>query len=110
MFILVFYQCHADPPDLNSFPTRRSSDLRERQPRLLDRLFVRRDDDGGPPRGLSRRVQGGRRVRGSSGRLLVGTPANSARSEEHTSELQSRRDLVCRLLLEKKKISVGSTV
>src|SRR5690349_22276304 len=28
------------------------------------------------------------------------------RSEEHTSELQSRRDLVCRLLLEKKKILV----
>src|SRR5690349_23909361 len=27
----------------------------------------------------------------------------SERSEEHTSELQSRRDLVCRLLLEKKK-------
>src|SRR6266403_3213796 len=27
------------------------------------------------------------------------------RSEEHTSELQSRRDLVCRLLLEKKKIN-----
>src|SRR5699024_11815046 len=32
----------------------------------------------------------------------VGLP--SARSEEHTSELQSRFDLVCRLLLEKKKI------
>src|SRR6266496_6824258 len=31
----------------------------------------------------------------------VWTCAN--RSEEHTSELQSRRDLVCRLLLEKKK-------
>src|SRR2546428_1339146 len=28
----------------------------------------------------------------------------AARSEEHTSELQSRSDLVCRLLLEKKKI------
>src|SRR5438874_7104013 len=28
---------------------------------------------------------------------------SSRRSEEHTSELQSRRDLVCRLLLEKKK-------
>src|SRR5690349_16702581 len=28
---------------------------------------------------------------------------NAFRSEEHTSELQSRRDLVCRLLLEKKK-------
>src|SRR3712207_8982387 len=30
------------------------------------------------------------------------------RSEEHTSELQSRQYLVCRLLLEKKKISHGS--
>src|SRR5690349_24130564 len=29
--------------------------------------------------------------------------ARAGRSEEHTSELQSRRDLVCRLLLEKKK-------
>src|SRR5687768_17658076 len=31
------------------------------------------------------------------------TSANSIRSEEHTSELQSRLHLVCRLLLEKKK-------
>src|SRR5215469_18309634 len=30
-------------------------------------------------------------------------PRCGTRSEEHTSELQSRRDLVCRLLLEKKK-------
>src|SRR5690349_22522455 len=30
-------------------------------------------------------------------------PDERRRSEEHTSELQSRRDLVCRLLLEKKK-------
>src|SRR2546428_3080119 len=30
------------------------------------------------------------------------TPASTNRSEEHTSELQSRSDLVCRLLLEKK--------
>src|SRR5438874_5775128 len=30
-------------------------------------------------------------------------PRETRRSEEHTSELQSRRDLVCRLLLEKKK-------
>src|SRR5690349_22352750 len=29
--------------------------------------------------------------------------SSATRSEEHTSELQSRRDLVCRLLLEKKK-------
>src|SRR5690349_12493972 len=32
----------------------------------------------------------------------------ASRSEEHTSELQSRRDLVCRLLLEKKKPRVGA--
>src|SRR5438874_5329975 len=37
-----------------------------------------------------------------SGALEVST-MTMARSEEHTSELQSRRDLVCRLLLEKKK-------
>src|SRR6266496_5422419 len=37
--------------------------------------------------------------------LVLG--ANPAvRSEEHTSELQSRRDLVCRLLLEKKKKNI----
>src|SRR5438874_9006879 len=33
----------------------------------------------------------------------IGIVHRSLRSEEHTSELQSRRDLVCRLLLEKKK-------
>src|SRR5690349_20065893 len=33
----------------------------------------------------------------------TGAMASTMRSEEHTSELQSRRDLVCRLLLEKKK-------
>src|SRR3712207_8629793 len=45
----------------------------------------------GPRHGESRRV-GGRRLRAVRGR-----------SEEHTSELQSRQYLVCRLLLEKKK-------
>src|SRR3712207_8441336 len=34
---------------------------------------------------------------------LVNPPSTSSRSEEHTSELQSRQYLVCRLLLEKKK-------
>src|SRR5206468_7124165 len=34
---------------------------------------------------------------------LSGIGCSSKRSEEHTSELQSRSDLVCRLLLEKKK-------
>src|SRR5690349_23662502 len=35
--------------------------------------------------------------------FLVECLTEKPRSEEHTSELQSRRDLVCRLLLEKKK-------
>src|SRR5690349_23933665 len=35
--------------------------------------------------------------------VLARVQETMARSEEHTSELQSRRDLVCRLLLEKKK-------
>src|SRR5690349_23994847 len=38
-------------------------------------------------------------------RPRVSHRSSSVRSEEHTSELQSRRDLVCRLLLEKKKIN-----
>src|SRR5690625_6387032 len=47
-----------------------------------------------PPRkGAGRRVQGGGHCRSCTGRC---------RSEEHTSELQSRGHLVCRLLLEKK--------
>src|SRR5438874_9023431 len=37
----------------------------------------------------------------AAGRIIVAE--RIARSEEHTSELQSRRDVVCRLLLEKKK-------
>src|SRR5690606_41796330 len=36
-------------------------------------------------------------------RLTPGILVGSLRSEEHTSELQSRENLVCRLLLEKKK-------
>src|SRR5947209_18227281 len=35
--------------------------------------------------------------------VLPGVSAGETRSEEHTSELQSRQYLVCRLLLEKKK-------
>src|SRR3712207_6982062 len=46
---------------------------------------------GGDPRGLHR------------GRLVPHGRRGEGRSEEHTSELQSRQYLVCRLLLEKKK-------
>src|SRR5436309_11864387 len=38
--------------------------------------------------------------------VLSGDVVSSGRSEEHTSELQSRENLVCRLLLEKKKLSI----
>src|SRR6266540_6334330 len=41
---------------------------------------------------------------GPPGTTSVG--ASRARSEEHTSELQSHHDLVCRLLLEKKKKTI----
>src|SRR5204863_7959096 len=49
----------------------------------------------------------GRRSSAATSRACGRSPrarrAPARRSEEHTSELQSRRDLVCRLLLEKKK-------
>src|SRR3712207_8716866 len=42
--------------------------------------------------------------KGSNGRVIAHIPDSAIpRSEEHTSELQSRQYLVCRLLLEKKK-------
>src|SRR2546430_7677673 len=40
-----------------------------------------------------------------SGPFAVSGDTHDARSEEHTSELQSQSNLVCRLLLEKKKAS-----
>src|SRR5690349_23273339 len=42
----------------------------------------------------------------AKGVCVAGYFEGNGRSEEHTSELQSRRDLVCRLLLEKKKVSL----
>src|SRR2546428_4264501 len=44
-----------------------------------------------------------RRPPTSSGSSSLRRHIRSTRSEEHTSELQSRSDIVCRLLLEKKK-------
>src|SRR5262249_60797335 len=79
------------PPDLHSFPTRRSSDLHGWG---LNRESLR---------GIAILFQHTHRVH------LIDLPgfgeaaAPPARSEEHTSELQSLTNLVCRLLLEKKK-------
>src|SRR5699024_11908359 len=87
-----FFLSSSPPPcSLHSFPTRRSSDL--------PRYGLRRPDRPGvvphPPLLLQLLCVPVRH------RLL-----RRHRSEEHTSELQSRFDLVCRLLLEKKKYKI----
>src|SRR5690606_41184505 len=80
-----------DHRTLHSFPTRRSSDL----PGSADTVG-RKPGDGGIRR---------REIRASApaGACKGGERRSAPRSEEHTSELQSRENLVCRLLLEKKK-------
>src|SRR5690554_7328050 len=60
------------------------------------RLNISKDSNGNPL-GLGRTIN-------AWGRIGVGVKAYDRRSEEHTSELQSRPHLVCRLLLEKKNI------
>src|SRR5690606_41429555 len=84
-----------DHPDLHSFPTRRSSDLR---PGSLPRRYLA----GSASCCRSRRCRARRCWKSAS--AWVGKRPSLTRSEEHTSELQSRENLVCRLLLEKKKI------
>src|SRR5699024_11218120 len=83
----VFVDGLAAHRGLHAFPTRRSSDL------------------GGADRGGAVRARAGSHPH-RGGRLGAGVHRRRLvlpRSEEHTSELQSRFDLVCRLLLEKKK-------
>src|SRR5438874_9896120 len=79
--------------DLLSFPTRRSSDLFA--PCRFDR------GDFGVP--FHRHGQARPNVGEAHVPKRYAVSDGLVRSEEHTSELQSRRDLVCRLLLEKKK-------
>src|SRR5207253_11140575 len=89
--LFFFLLCSGDHLDLHSFPTRRSSDLAGRCPR--------RPPVAGGGRRAAPRHGFHRCARSSAGT----TAASPSRSEEHTSELQSRGHLVCRLLLEKKK-------
>src|SRR5438105_3676902 len=102
--------CHDDHPPLHSFPTRRSSDLLlSRSSQGISDIAVR---SAAGERGLGRyreigrrqehsdrhhQAAHGRRRRQIDSRSLSRRDGN--RSEEHTSELQSRVDLVCRLLL-----------
>src|SRR5207302_9537043 len=92
--LICFLFFDSSPPHraLPSFPTRRSSDLGHGRPPAVDKG---RDRAGGDhPRGGDRRRRVCPHCRGA--------PPGAERSEEHTSELQSRENLVCRLLLEKK--------
>src|SRR3712207_7870954 len=85
------------PPRSTLFPytTLFRSVRRDRQRGRVLRLR-RRVVAGGPP---------GRRQPAQPGARAGGPEPARRRSEEHTSELQSRQYLVCRLLLEKKKTS-----
>src|SRR5690606_41712786 len=95
-----------DQRDLHSFPTRRSSDLHHASGRGAAAA-------AGGHQARARSLQGfGSGHVGPAGWPgsrdfhvdSVGSAADQGwRSEEHTSELQSRENLVCRLLLEKKK-------
>src|SRR5690606_40702044 len=86
VFLFILFPADRPHRDLHSFPTRRSSDL----PTVITRS----------PSGVSNQGTASARVQV----LIVWAPADQhLRSEEHTSELQSRENLVCRLLLEKKK-------
>src|SRR5207237_10867685 len=99
---LVFFHSTRAPRDLHSFPTRRSSDLMAalvagaRNP-VLKAFRERLRDAGKKPKVAVVAVM----------RKML-TILN-ARSEEHTSELQSHLNLVCRLLLEKKKTNINTT-
>src|SRR5207247_3280402 len=97
----LFLYSPGDHRDLHSFPTRRSSDLV--QPRISVSIRCRRR---GARYSARTWLVIGWFVQPSSTRgTSIGQARANTRSEEHTSELQSRVDLVCRLLLEKKKMN-----
>src|SRR3712207_8650184 len=103
IFFFLFYGS-ATHRDLHSFPTRRSSDLDAAVPgeagRALQAGGAERRGYCAPPGGQER---AGDEDEGAPPRRLPERDGEGPRSEEHTSELQSRQYLVCRLLLEKKK-------
>src|SRR3712207_7086532 len=96
------------PPRSTLFPYTTLFRSRRRGPASAACAPSRRRRPGVGPGGVGRGPDGTGRARSScSPSALLGTGAAGGRppprSEEHTSELQSRPYLVCRLLLEKKK-------
>src|SRR5437016_6632595 len=72
-------------------------------------LFRSLPDAAGRPRAGAREAHPAVRPRARPHRSRQGEPMSAAaplRSEEHTSELQSLTNLVCRLLLEKKNVHI----
>src|SRR5207249_5408219 len=100
-----FSQRSPDHPALHSFPTRRSSDLPLHRLGVAAKGFQRTPGDSRllRPRQRGQLFHNFRRAHGDNVSEL--RRRRKRRSEEHTSELQSRFDLVCRLLLEKKNIN-----
>src|SRR5438874_8227874 len=92
---IAFFLLRRRPPKPTLFPY--TTLFRSRPGRV--RLEAGRDPLDAAEDGAAARVRPVRTLEDEDRRALRGR----ARSEEHTSELQSRRDLVCRLLLEKKK-------
>src|SRR5207249_11710564 len=97
-----FFKCSRHHRDLHSFPTRRSSDLRPRR-RQRSRPLCKSSRRPSKSRRRTRTNRFFDRWLARSLRVRGRAAKCGNRSEEHTSELQSRFDLVCRLLLEKKK-------
>src|SRR5207253_8836693 len=99
-----FFLSPSDPPRfLHSFPTRRSSDLVTPHTRERSSPAQSREPSPSVQTSAPRLSQATRSTRRKPPRNSCSpTSSSSARSEEHTSELQSRGHLVCRLLLEKK--------
>src|SRR5690606_40071818 len=101
------FHAPGDRRALRSFPTRRSSDLGSHAGDELGWSLAGTgdlDDDGVPDLIVGARY--GDAVHDFDvglARVVSGKTGVTIRSEEHTSELQSRENLVCRLLLEKKK-------
>src|SRR5699024_12438685 len=101
-FVHLCLSAYFNPSRLPPFPTRRSSDLPRAPPRR--RRSCRPRWSPRPAGGTSRPTNASPARRSERGAPLGRGPhTRTSRSEEHTSELQSRFDLVCRLLLEKKK-------
>src|SRR5690606_41643079 len=104
--VVWFSSCRRASRALPSFPTRRSSDLH--RPTTNAATLVHGIKGQFLPgqwalEGAGHGAAQGGALANADGAALAVRECGQ-RSEEHTSELQSRENLVCRLLLEKKKI------